>query len=85
MAQIVCAATHRLVRIGDDSVRVIEKEERESGEGDEEVDLEGNGFDYQSGYEYQPIERWIAEFRCRVSRVGSDGGDDSAIGFGGYD
>lgn len=64
MAQIVYAATHRLVRIGDYSVRVIEKEERESGEGDEEVDLEGNGFDYQSGYEYQPIERWIAEFRC---------------------
>lgn len=56
MAQIVCAATRRLVRIGDDSVRVIEKEERKSGEGDEEIDLEGNGFDYQSGYEYQPIE-----------------------------
>ena len=41
---------HHLVRIGDESVRMIEKE------GDEEIDFKGNGFDYQSDYEYQLIE-----------------------------
>ena len=60
---------HHLVRIGDESVRMIEKE------GDEEIDFKGNGFDYQSGYEYQLIEWWITEFCCQVSWVVSDDDD----------
>lgn len=52
MDERVRNATQRLVRIDDERVRVIEKEERECGEGDEEVDLESDCFDYESSYEY---------------------------------
>lgn len=53
---MVSAATHRLEGVSDDCVGVVEKEERKCSEGDKEIDLEVDYFDYQSGYEHEQVE-----------------------------